>query len=319
MPYRKPEGLNMGFQRLKVRSAARIPALATLAFLGAVSAGRATSVDPLFDFQSTPMTNEFRQDFSNVGEATVNVDVPYGLDDAQKYDVYLPAERDNAPIIVMIHGGEWTGGDKQDADVAAAKAGYWVARGYVFVSVNYRLLPKKDPLVQAADVALAIASIQKNASNWGADKAKLVLMGSGAGGHLAALLSSNPSLASDQGASAWAGAVVLDTAALNIPAIMSASHDQSYDTAFGSSSEFWEDSSPTNLLDKSGLPMLIVCATQNTNDTCSKANAFAEAADNSGVKVKVSPQSLSSNDVNSQLGVATAYTDTVESFIESIL
>jgi len=309
----------MGFQRLKVRSSARIPAVAALVFLGAVSAGRATSVDPLFDFQSAPMTNEFRQDFSSVGEATVNIDVPYGLDDAQKYDVYLPADRDNAPIIVMIHGGDWSGGDKQDADVATAKAGYWVAKGYIFVSVNYRLLPKKDPLVQAADIALAIANVQKNAANWGADKTKLVLMGSGAGGHLAALLSSNPSLASDQGATAWAGAVVLDTPALNIPAIMQASHDQTYDTAFGSNVEFWEDSSPTNLLDKSGLPMMVVCATASTTDTCAKANAFAQAADNSGVKVTVSPQSLSASEVNSQLGIAAAYTDSVDSFIKSIL
>jgi acetyl esterase/lipase len=290
-----------------------------MVLFGPASLGRATSVDPLFDFQSTPMTSEFRQDFSSVGDATVNVDVPYGLDDAQKYDVYLPDERNNAPIIVMIHGGEWSSGDKQDADVAAAKAGFWVAKGYIFVSLNYRLLPKKDPLVQAADVALAIASIQKNAVNWGADKSKLVLMGVGAGGHLAALLSSNPSLASDQGASAWAGAVVLETPALNIPSIMSNSHDSAYDTAFGTSLEFWEDSSPTNLLDNSGLPMLVVCAAQSKSDTCAKANAFSQAADNSGVKVTVSPQSLTSSEVNSKLGVSGSYTNSVESFIESVL
>lgn len=309
----------MGFPRTKFRSAACVPAAAIALLLSAAPASQATSVDPLFDFQSTPLTNDFRQEFSGVGDATVNVDVPYGLDDAQKYDVYLPDERSNAPIIVMIHGGGWSSGDKQDADVAAAKAGYWVAKGYVFVSINYRLLPKKDPLVQAADVALAIANIQKNAVNWGADKNKLILMGTGAGGHLAALLSSNPSLASDQGATIWAGAVVLETPALNIPAIMSASHDSIYDTAFGSSTEFWEDSSPTDLLSSSGVPMLVVCSTESSDNTCAKASAFAHSANNAGVNITVSPQSLSSSEVNSQLGVSTAYTDTVENFIESIL
>jgi acetyl esterase/lipase len=309
----------MGFPRTKFRSAASLSAAAMLLFSTAAPASHATSVDPLFDFQSTTLTNDFRQQFSAVGDATVNVDVPYGLDDAQKYDVYLPDERDNAPIIVMIHGGNWTSGDKQDPDVAEAKAGYWVAKGYIFVSINYRLLPKKDPLVQAADVALAIANVQKNAVNWGADKNKLILMGTGAGGHLAALLSSNPSLASDQGASVWAGAVVLETPALNIPAIMAASHDPVYDAAFGSSSEFWEDSSPTNLLASSGVPMLIVCSAESTDSACTKANAFAQAADNAGVRITVSPQSLSPSDVNNQLGVSTAYTNTVENFIESIL
>jgi acetyl esterase/lipase len=309
----------MGFPRTKFRAVASVSAAAFLLFSSAAPASHATSIDPLFDFQSAPLTNDFRQQFSGVGDATVNVDVPYGLDDAQKYDVYLPDERNNAPIIVMIHGGNWTSGDKQDADVAEAKAGYWVAKGYIFVSINYRLLPKKDPLIQAADVALAIASIQKNAENWGADKSKLILMGSGAGGHLAALLSSNPSLASDQGASVWAGAVVLETPALNIPAIMATSHDSVYDTAFGTNSEFWEDSSPTNLLDSSGVPMLIVCSAESTDNACARADAFAQAANSAGVHITVSPQSLSPSEVNSQLGVSTAYTDTVENFIESIL
>jgi arylformamidase len=309
----------MGFPRTKFRSATGASVAAMLLVLSAAPASRATSVDPLFDFQSTPLTNDFRQEFSGVGDATVNVDVPYGLDDAQKYDVYLPGDRNDAPIIVMIHGGGWTSGDKQDADVAAAKAGYWVAKGYVFVSINYRLLPKKDPLVQAADVALAVANVQKNAVNWGADKNKLILMGTGAGGHLAALLSSNPSLASDQGASIWAGAVVLETPALNIPAIMSSSHDSIYDAAFGSNVEFWEDSSPTDLLSSSGVPMLVVCAAESADNTCTKANAFAQAADNRGVNITVSPQALSSSEVNSRLGVSTAYTNTVDNFIESIL
>ena len=284
-------------------------------FLGrAVGHGRVR----LFDVQSDTLTASFRSDYGAAG-ATVNVDVPYGLDEAQKYDVYMPETRFNAPIIVMVHGGDWSSGDKQDADVAAAKAGYWVSKGYVFVSLNYRLLPKKDPLVQAADVALAIADIEKNAPNWNADKTKIVLMGSGAGGHLVALLSSNPSLAADQGASAWAGAVVLETPALNIPAIMGAQHSTIYDTAFGSNLEYWEDSSPTHLVASSGLPMMVVCAAESTAETCAKANAFATAADNAGVHVTVSPQAMTSSEINAKLGVSTTYTDTVADYIASLL
>ena len=48
-----------------------------------------------------------------------------------------------------------------------------------------------------------------DAVKWGGDKNKIVLMGAGAGGHLAALLSSNPSLASDQGATIWADCLVI--------------------------------------------------------------------------------------------------------------
>jgi len=315
-PYRKPEGLNMASMSLiRLCRVAASAALLVAASSGISYAG----TNPLEDFNSDPLTDSFRGNYAGVGDATVNVDIPYGLDEAQKYDVYLPAGASNAPIIVMVHGGAWTSGDKQGDDVATAKAGYFVGKGYIFVSLNYRLLPKSDPLIQAADVARGIANIQTNAIKWGGDKNKIVLMGAGAGGHLAALLSSNPSLASDQGASVWAGAVVLETSALNVPDLMSTSHDNAYDTAFGTNLEFWEDSSPTHLVDSSGVPILVVCSTESGEDTCSKASAFKQAADAQGVNVTVSPQNVDPGQVNSRVGVSTSYTNTIENYINSIL
>lgn len=308
----------MAFAFPNVLRMSRIAASSIL-LLGAACTTSWAETNPLEDFNSGTLTSAFRSQYSGVGNATVNVDVPYGLDEAQKYDVYLPENRTNAPIIVMVHGGAWTDGDKQEDGVARAKAGYFVARGYIFVSLNYRLLPKSDPLIQAADVALGIANIQKNAAKWNGDSNKIVLMGSGAGGHITALLSSNPSLASDQGASIWAAAVVLETAAFNVPAIMSSSHHALYDTAFGSNVEFWEDSSPTHIIDASGVPILIVCSTQSNEDTCGKANAFKQTADDKGVDVTVSPQGLAPLDINGQVGVATSYTDTIAGYIDSVL
>ena len=316
--YRKPEGLNMAFEFSQLARLSRIAASSIL-ILGASCVASSAGTNPLEDFNSGQLTSDFRDQYSGVGSATVNIDVPYGLDDAQKYDVYLPENRSSAPIIVMVHGGAWTSGDKEDDNVAKAKAGFFVAKGYIFVSLNYRLLPKSDPLIQAADVALGIANIQKNAEKWDGDKSKIVLMGSGAGGHITALLSSNPSLASDQGATVWAGAVVLETAALNIPDIMASNHDGRYDTAFGSNAEFWEDSSPTHLVHSSGVPILVVCSTESNEDTCTKANAFKQTADNVGVNVTVSPQSMSPWEVNSRVGVSTSYTDTIASYIDSLL
>lgn len=287
--------------------------------LSAAAGSALAGANPLEDFNSETLTNSFRSGYSGVGNATVNVDVPYGLDPAQKYDVYLPENAAQAPIIVMVHGGAWTGGDKQAEHVAEAKAGYFVSRGYIFISLNYRLLPGSDPLIQAADVARGIANIQTNAAKWGGDRNKIVLMGAGAGGHLAALLSSNPSLASDQGASSWSAAVILETAALNVPALMSTSHSGIYDTAFGTNLEFWEDSSPTHLVHSSGVPMLVLCSTESRENTCSKANAFKQAASDAGVAITVTPQNVSPWQVNSRVGVSTSYSDTIADYIASVL
>ena len=313
-PYRKPEGLTMASMSLS----RLCRATAGAALLLSVATGALAGANPLEDFNSETLTGNFRSGYP-VGNATVNVDVPYGLDAAQKYDVYLPANAAQAPIIIMLHGGAWTGGDKQSTHVAEAKAGYFVARGYIFISMNYRLLPSSDPLIQAADVARGIANIQANAAKWGGDKSKIVLMGAGAGGHLAALLSSNPSLASDQGATSWSAAVVLETAALNVPALMSTSHSGLYDTAFGANLEFWEDSSPTHLVHSSGVPMLVVCSTESPEATCSKAQAFKQAASSAGIAVTVSSQNVTPRHINSRVGVSAGYTDTIANFIASAL
>jgi len=52
---------------------------------------------------------------STVSARTI-LDVAYGVDAKQTMDIYLPANRraDSTKIMVMIHGGGWTTGDKSD-------------------------------------------------------------------------------------------------------------------------------------------------------------------------------------------------------------
>lgn len=49
-------------------------------------------------------------------EASAQLDVSYGSNDMQKYDMYLPANRSaqSTKVLVLIHGGGWTEGDKED-------------------------------------------------------------------------------------------------------------------------------------------------------------------------------------------------------------
>ncbi|RYD80563.1 MAG: alpha/beta hydrolase, partial [Sphingobacteriales bacterium] len=48
--------------------------------------------------------------------ASTQLNVAYGTDPLQKADIYLPANRStaNTKVLVMIHGGGWSGGDKAD-------------------------------------------------------------------------------------------------------------------------------------------------------------------------------------------------------------
>ncbi len=175
---------------------------------------------------------------SAFAEVRVERDLAYGPDPAQRFDAYIP-DQPTGPVILMLHGGGWAFGDKARGEVAGAKMRDWTARGYVVVSANYRMLPAADPLVQAQDAARALAAAQGKAAGWGADADRFVLVGHSAGAHLVALLNAEPSLAAAQGARPWRGAVALDSAAMDVPALMGVRHFPLYDRAFGADPAYW--------------------------------------------------------------------------------
>jgi len=247
-------------------------------------------------------------------------DIAYGADNEQRFDVYLPraAQGQNAPVILMVHGGGWYRGDKAMKAVVENKASYWVGKGYVFISTNYRLLPKAAPLEQAEDVARALAVAQRRAASWGGDPSRFILMGHSAGAHLVALLASAPEKARQHGAQAWLGTVMLDSAALDVVTVMEQRHARLYDNAFGDDRQSWRRASPYHQLSAGAAPMLMVCSTQRPA-ACPQAEQFAARAATLGIRAQVSRQDLSHREINMLLGEAGRYTAAVDAFIRSLL
>lgn len=243
-------------------------------------------------------------------------DLAYGNDPLQRLDVYLPAQTQAAPILVMVHGGAWRFGDK--AAVVQHKVERWLPQGFIFISLNYRLLPQADPLQQATDVARGLAAVQRRAASWGGDPAKVILLGHSAGAHLVTLLAASPELAYRQGAQPWLGTVSLDSAALDVPAIMTARHADLYDTAFGSDSAYWQTISPWHVLTAKAAPLLLVCSTRRPDQPCRQAEHFAGKAKSLGVRSPILAENLSHGEINERLGVSGAYTEAVEKFFSEL-
>jgi len=127
-----------------------------------------------------------------LGENTVlHADVPYGGPDAQMdvMDVYSPRGASGAPIVLFIHGGEWSRGDKRDISF---KPRFFNAHNIVFAAANYRLSPKNPHPAQVDDVATAIAFLHKQGTRFGGDGNKIVIIGHSAGCHLVSYVSLNP-------------------------------------------------------------------------------------------------------------------------------
>lgn len=110
-------------------------------------------------------------------------------DGQNSFDAFIPQNlKDGAKVVIYIHGGSWTGGDKSEfpKQLVEELAG---KRGYVVASVNYRLVKDGNNRfpAQIEDIKKVIAFITKNAKRYNYNGNEYVLMGGSAGGHLAML------------------------------------------------------------------------------------------------------------------------------------
>ena len=107
-----------------------------------------------------------------------------------KLDLYVPVGAKNYPVMIYIHGGGWKAGSK----TLYIGLGRTFARHGIGVAIiNYRLSPRVKHPGHIEDVAKAFAWVKGNIAKHGGDPANITLMGHSAGGHLAALLATDPS------------------------------------------------------------------------------------------------------------------------------
>ncbi|HET7261227.1 MAG TPA: alpha/beta hydrolase [Casimicrobiaceae bacterium] len=240
--------------------------------------------------------------------------VVYGSDRAERYDVYAPHGVAHAPVVFFVHGGSWAHGDKASPGLLDAKLGRWLPEGYVVISVDYPLLPATQPPAQAREVARALAYAQARAAEYGADPWRFIVMGHSAGAHLVALIAASPTIASDAGIVAPGAYVLLDTAALDVTALMQSRHLRLYERAFGTDPGRWAAESPMALLARKGPPMLVVCSTRR-RISCPDARQFVAKAKLLGTAATLLEEDLRHAEINRTLGDPSAYTDAVDAFM----
>ena len=103
-------------------------------------------------------------------------------------DLAMPEKTATSPraALVIVHGGGWSGGDKtvdQFRDVLFAAA----ERGYVAVTINYRLKGEAKFPACIQDVRTAVRWLRANASKYQVDPSRIAAYGQSAGAHLAVL------------------------------------------------------------------------------------------------------------------------------------
>ena len=256
------------------------------------------------------------------------VDIPPGIDSTLlSLDVYTPANASHLPVIVWVHGGAWTVGDKASVFY---KSEWLNSNEFVFVSVNYRLSPFLPALgnpdrikhpTHVQDVAAAVGFVRQEAASWGGDPDRMILMGHSAGGHLVSLVATDTRYLEAHGMTPTdvLAVVSLDTGAYNVADIMNDGLLMNqYLNAFTEDSTVWADASPIHYVtpDVPLPPFMLVH--QTTPRQTTSADAFASVLEEAGHTVTTYPApGMSHEDINRWLGGPEnpVYTDDVLSFL----
>jgi arylformamidase len=225
--------------------------------------------------------------------------VPYATaHERQVLDVYAPAGAKNVPVVFWIHGGGWQSGDKT---MVALKPKAFVDAGFIFVSINHRLLPNVDMGSITRDVASALGWVHKNIATHGGDPNRLLVMGHSSGGQLAALMCTDDRYAKAEGYSLKAikGCVPVDADTFDIPAIIDVAETRArahhlpmptygHRQKFGDDAAKHRDFSPvTHVAGNKGIPPFLILHIGGNPDTVAQARRMAAALEAAGISVKV--------------------------------
>jgi len=145
-------------------------------------------------------------------------DLPYAepRSERQLLDVYSPAAGANHPVVLWVHGGGWMRGSKSEVD---QKPAAFVAKGFVFVPINYRFIPHVTMDMIVRDVAKSVGWVQANIARYGGDPRRIFLMGHSAGAQLAALLCADSRYVEAEGVprTSLQGCVAVDGDTYDVP------------------------------------------------------------------------------------------------------
>lgn len=118
------------------------------------------------------------------------LNVSYGEKEKQVLDLYLPANRtENTKVIVLVHGGFWNQGDKNDFTTYAK---FFQSQGFAVANINYRLTNTPENNIHPAqvnDIDKAIEFISSKSTEWQVSPNQFGLIGASSGGHLSLLYS----------------------------------------------------------------------------------------------------------------------------------
>lgn len=188
-------------------------------------------------------------------------DVPYFVNaqtkDSLKLNVFQPRtiKADKLPVIIFVHGGYWAEGNK---NIYGFLGRNFSKKDVVTVIPSYTLSPNANYSTMATEIAKAVEWTVENIKNYRGDPEQIFLMGHSAGGHLIALISTNPKYLKQK--KVVKGVILNDAAGLDMYAYLQKhppTKEYNFITTWTTKPEEWKKASPVYFIDKTTPPFLI--------------------------------------------------------------
>jgi acetyl esterase/lipase len=126
--------------------------------------------------------------FGRIACAEDKPDIEYGRASGEslRLDAHIPDGRGPFPMVIMVHGGGWTSGDKHK-DITTVLEALTKSGEFTWFSINYRMAPTNHWPACFKDVQTAIRWARGHATEYKGDPQRMALMGYSAGGQLTCL------------------------------------------------------------------------------------------------------------------------------------
>ena len=189
-----------------------------------------------------------------------------------------------APVLLQVHGGAWVMGQKEGQ--AHPLMAHLAERGWVCVTINYRLSPAATWPDHVADVKRAIAWAKANIGRYGGDPDMVVITGGSAGGHLSSLAALTPGVAAFQPGfedadTSVAAAVPFygvydftDRDGVANRGLEELLADRVFKTSLADDREAWEQASPVHHVGSDAPPFFVIHGTNDTIVPVEQARTF---------------------------------------------
>lgn len=121
---------------------------------------------------------------SAVARCEIQKDIEYGRagDVSLKLDASVPDGPGPFPAVIVVHGGGFTGGNKQVYVTPMFEP--LTQAGFAWFTIDYRLAPQYKFPAAVEDVDRAIEFVKSHASQYKVDTRRIALLGESAGGYL---------------------------------------------------------------------------------------------------------------------------------------